>query len=138
MVDAMQRTWAEHGLGTWAVEIRDEATFVGYLGLAVVTFDAPFSGAVEVGWGLVPSAWGHGYAAEGAAAALDFGFAHAARLKSIVAFTAASNTRSAAVMRRIGMVPESGSDFDHPRVPIGHPIRPHVFYRMTREQWAAN
>jgi hypothetical protein len=27
--------------------------------------------------------------------------------------------------------------FEHPRVPIGHPTRPHVLYRITAAQWSA-
>ena len=29
------------------------------------------------------------------------------------------------------------ADFLHPRVPSGHPLQPHVLYRISREQWEA-
>jgi ribosomal-protein-alanine N-acetyltransferase len=45
-----------------------------------------------------------------------------------VSFTAVANLRSQAVIRRLGMTP--AGEFDHPRVPVGHPARRHVLYRL--------
>jgi hypothetical protein len=28
--------------------------------------------------------------------------------------------------------------FDHPRVPEGHPLRPHLLYVIEREAWVAD
>ena len=28
-------------------------------------------------------------------------------------------------------------DFDHPSVPVGHPLRRHVLFRLKREDWMA-
>jgi len=44
------------------------------------------------------------------------------------------NTRSQAVMERLGMVRDVDADFDHPQVPVGHPLRRHVLYRVTASQ----
>ena len=74
MVDAMQASWSERGYGIWAVEEVGGAPFVGYVGLAAVSFEAAFTPATEVGWGLVASVWRRGYATEGANAAFDYGF----------------------------------------------------------------
>ncbi len=30
---------------------------------------------------------------------------------------------------------DPADDFDHPRVPEGHPLRRHVLYRLRREEW---
>jgi RimJ/RimL family protein N-acetyltransferase len=94
-----------------------------------VTF-APFA-AVEVGWRLARAAWGAGYATEGARAALRFGF-DTVGLDEIVSFTSPRNVRSWHVMEKIGMSRDPTDDFDHPRVPQGHPLRPHVLYRISR------
>jgi RimJ/RimL family protein N-acetyltransferase len=40
------------------------------------------------------------------------------------------NTRSQAVMERIGMVRDVDGDFDHPLLPEGSPLRRHVLYRI--------
>jgi len=49
----------------------------------------------------------------------------------VVSFTARVNTRSIAVMERIGMRRDPGGDFEHPMVAPGHPLRPHVLYRLS-------
>lgn len=128
-VDRIEAHFDRHGWGLWAVEITDTAEFAGYVGLAPATFDAHFTPTVEVGWRLAAHAWGHGYASEAARAAVDDGFARA-RLPEIVSFTAKTNVRSQRVMERIGMVRDPSGDFDHPNVPPGHPVRPHVLYRF--------
>ena len=118
------------GWGIWAVEIVGGARFAGAVGLHRVTAALPFLPAVEVEWRLHPDHWGCGYATEAAAAALRFGFEEAG-LAEIVAFTTTLNTRSQAVMARIGMLRDVEGDFDHPSVPEGSPLRRHVLYRAV-------
>ena len=74
------------------------------------------------------SAWGHGYATEAALASLAFGF-QALALPEIVAVTTATNLRSQAVMRRIGMTRDPAEDFDDHTEPEG-PLRRNVLYRI--------
>jgi RimJ/RimL family protein N-acetyltransferase len=40
-------------------------------------------------------------------------------------------------MDKLGMTHDPRDDFDHPRVPDGHPLKRHVLYRLTLEQWHA-
>jgi len=89
---------------------------------------------VEVGWRLARWAWGRGYATEAASAALGYGFERLA-LDEVVSFTATTNERSRAVMRRLGMTHNSDDDFEHPSLSPGHPLRPHVLYRMKASDW---
>ena len=56
-------------------------------------------------------------------------------LAALVSFTVPENHRSRAVMERLGMLRDLGGDFDHPRLPEGHPLRHHVLYRLGRESW---
>ena len=35
------------------------------------------------------------------------------------------------------MTHDPDDDFDHPRVPDGHPLKRHVLYRLTSERWDA-
>jgi RimJ/RimL family protein N-acetyltransferase len=46
----------------------------------------------------------------------------------IVAFTATPNLPSQAVMGRLGMTRRPDLDFDHPMVPLGDPLRPHLVW----------
>lgn len=133
-VDRVLRCWAERGWGPWALERLDTGGFIGYTGLWPAEFEAPFTPAVEVGWRLAREHWGHGFATEAALESLRFGFEEAG-LAEVVSFTAVGNERSWRVMRRIGLVPEPAGDFEHPAVPEGHPVRPHVLYRLTRKHW---
>jgi RimJ/RimL family protein N-acetyltransferase len=120
----------QHGYGLWAVEIPDVTPFAGFIGLSVPGFQAHFTPCVEIGWRLAAEYWGHGYATEGARAALEFGF-HSLRLAQIVSFTTAGNLRSRRVMERLGMTHDLIDDFDHPALPEGHPLRRHVLYRIS-------
>jgi ribosomal-protein-alanine N-acetyltransferase len=96
-------------------------------------FQAHFTPCVEIGWRLAREYWGHGYATEGARASLRFAF-ETLRLDEVVSFTVPANRRSRRVMERLGMTHNPADDFEHPDVPPGHPIRPHVLYRLRREK----
>ena len=134
MIDRFVQEWADRRLGLWAVEARRpvagwSSRFLGFVGLHAVPDDLPFAPAVEVGWRLARPAWGHGYATEGASAAVADGFRRC-RLPEIVSFTVPANVRSRAVMERLGMVRDPAGDFDHPRLPPASPLRRHVLYRL--------
>lgn len=123
------------GWGLWAVEIKGGTSFIGFCGLQRVPFDAPFTPAVEVGWRFAREAWGHGYATEGARAALTFAF-ETLHLPEVVAMVVPDNARSIAVMERLGMKRDVGADFDHPRFSEemlgvgGFPVRRHQLFRI--------
>jgi RimJ/RimL family protein N-acetyltransferase len=131
LIARMEEHHRGHGFGVWAVEAPGVAPFVGFLGLQRVGFEAPFTPAVEIGWRLAPAFWGQGFATEGAKVAIRFGFENL-NLDQIVSFTVPSNKASWAVMERIGMTRDAHGDFDHPRLPEGHPLRRHILYRSTR------
>jgi RimJ/RimL family protein N-acetyltransferase len=135
MVERIRRHFTDHGFGLWAVEVPGVAEFIGYVGLVHVPFAAPFTPAVEVGWRLAAGHWGRGYATEGARRALEVGFAQL-QLAQIVSMTVPANQRSRHVMEKLGMRRSPADDFDHPRLPEGHPQRRHVLYRLSRTEWA--
>ena len=133
-VDRIEAHWDDVGWGLWAVEVPGTASFVGYVGLWPAEYVEP--GMVEVGWRLARDHWGHGYATEAAREGLHFGF-ETVRLDEIVSFTVPQNTRSLAVMERIGLVRDPEGDFDHPRVDAAcYPqLVRHVLYRLDRDMW---
>lgn len=132
---ARQREEALHGRPfLFVVESRDGGEFVGFTGLSTPRFEAAFTPCVEVGWRLRREVWGSGFATEAAAAALEHGFT-VLGLTEVVSFTSLANTRSVAVMRRLGMRHSPEEDFDHPLLPAGHPLRRHVLYRLSRHRW---
>ena len=116
------------GHGVWAAERRTDHIFLGAIGIRRVSFeDHPMFGHTELAWRLTRAAWGEGYASEGAAASLAWGFETLA-LSEVLAFTAVSNLRSQAVMRRIGMTRDPARGFDHPTLAEDHPLRRHVVF----------
>jgi len=117
--------------GLWAVEVPGVTEFAGFVGLSRVGFEAHFTPAVEIGWRLARPCWGQGYATEAARAAVAHGLGPCG-LDEIVSFTSPGNTRSRAVMERIGMTHDPADDFDHPRLPPGSPLQRHVLYRLSR------
>ena len=125
---------AQHHFCFWAVADRVSGTFLGAVGLLHVSYEAPFTPAVEVGWRFARHAWGHGYATEAALASLRFGFEHAG-LTEIVANAGRSNLASHRVMQKLGMTRDPLDDFDHPRLPVGDPLRRQVLYRISHEAW---
>ncbi|MEV0789621.1 GNAT family N-acetyltransferase [Kribbella sp. NPDC050459] len=134
LIDRNQPLIDERGWGLWALEVRDTGEFIGFTGLSVPSFEAHFMPAVEIGWRLSKGAWGNGYATEAARAALAHGFGPGG-LDEVVSFTTTTNLPSQRVMQRIGMTHDEPGDFDHPRIPEGHRLRRHVFYRIDRAQW---
>lgn len=136
LVARIRDHFRRHGFGFWAVEAPGAAPFIGFVGLWISDFAAPFTPCVEIGWRLAPRYWGRGYATEAAHASLRFGFETLQR-DEIVSFTAAGNLRSRRVMERIGMTRDAAGDFDHPMLPDGSPLRRHVLYRLSRADWEA-
>jgi RimJ/RimL family protein N-acetyltransferase len=115
------------------------APFVGFAGLSVLAappFSARCSPCVEIGWRLAFEHWGHGYATEAARLALGYAFGTLA-LSEVVSFTSVINLRSRAVMERLGMRRDPADDFDHPKLPEGHPLRRHVLYRLDSNGYPA-
>ncbi len=135
MIDRIEASFDERGLGLWAVESLDAPGCLGFVGLAVPRWELPIHVAtdevVEVGWRLARSCWGLGFAPEAARAVLDDGFARL-ELAEIVSFTVTDNVASRRVMEKVGMTRDPGDDFDHPALPEGHELRRHVLYRRLR------
>jgi RimJ/RimL family protein N-acetyltransferase len=131
MLGRIRDHFAQRGFGLWAVEVPGVADFIGFIGLMVPRFEAHFTPCVEVGWRLAFEHWGHGYATEGARAALEFGFQRLG-LEEIVSMTVPANRRSWHVMEKLGMTRSPDDDFDHPLLPEGHPLRRHILYRLRR------
>ena len=118
------------GYGWFVLELKERPGFSGVLVVDEVRWSAPFQPKREIGWRLPVHAWGHGYATEGARALLGFA-RDTLHWDEVVAFTSKLNLPSQRVMQRLGMTYDARDDFLHPRVPEGHPIKPHVLYRAV-------
>ncbi len=136
LIERIDAHFARHAFGLWAAESREHGEFIGYIGLAVPSFQAAFTPCVEIGWRLASSCWGRGLAFEGAQAVVRHAF-RTLDLPELVAFTVPANLRSRRVMEKLRMTSDPADDFDHPSLPEGHPLCRHVLYRLTRDAWVA-
>jgi RimJ/RimL family protein N-acetyltransferase len=132
-IDRAEEKFERDGFGFWAIEGKATNEFMGFVGLNIPNFDAAFMPCVEIGWRLGKKYWGNGYATEGARVVLNYAF-NQAGLKEVLAWTNHGNKRSRKVMERIGMRHAPNDDFDHPSLPEGHSLRPHVLYRISAPQ----
>jgi len=127
---AMNQHQDKHGYTLWAVELKETAELLGFIGLNYTDWGSHFTPAVEVGWRLGSQYWGKGYATEGAKSALDYGFKKCG-LKEIVSFTVPANVRSIRVMEKIGLKHDLNGNFAHPKLPADHPLSQHILYRLS-------
>lgn len=88
---------------------------------------------MEIGWRLARRHWGKGFITEAAERLLAFGFEEKG-LAEIVSFAVAGNTRSIAVMQRIGMRAVPERNFGMPGLDDDM-LRPHVLYTLDRATW---
>lgn len=132
-LDVYSRHISDNGWGLWAVSVPGVSDFIGWIGLWPISFESHFTPAIEVGWRLLPEFWGYGYATEGAKAALQYGF-DILKLDEIVAITVPANVRSRRVMEKLGMHTDPSDNFEHPKVPAGHPLKEHVLYRLKHTE----
>ena len=129
-MNRISQRFSEQPFGLWCVDLNGEP--IGFTGLS-----APwFRDGVEVGWRIRSEHWGHGYAPEAAQECLRYAF-HELALDEVISFTAESNTKSQRVMEKIGLVRDYAADFQHPGVPEGSPLRPHVLYRIDLARYRA-
>lgn len=108
-LDGYIATFERAGVARLAVTGRDRG-FLGYAGVMPLDAGHPSGAAFDVGWRLTRAAWGRGFATEAARAALHDAFTRLGALE-VVAYTAADNLRSQAVMQRLGMHRAASRDF---------------------------
>jgi len=131
------------GLGYWAAETRAGGQFIGWFGLRPVT---PTGDAIEhwpdaegdtgvasLGYRLRRSAWGQGYATEGARALVRLAFTDLG-LREVVATTMAVNTGSRRVMEKAGLRYARTVHLDWPD-PLPGTEHGEVEYRLLRDEW---
>lgn len=103
--DRFTAHWSQYGFGLWALRARVSGEFLGFAGLSHPLWFPAYAAEVEVGWRLVRSAWGRGYATEAGRAALGVAFG-ALELPRVVSLIHRENARSRAVAERLGLTLE--------------------------------
>ena len=127
---------SDRGWGLWAVETLSDNKFIGFAGLHEPLYELPVSPCIETGWRLAREYWGNGYATEAANASINFGF-EKLKLSEIYSFTSVANIKSRKVMERLKMTDQK-MNFEHPIIPVASPLREHVLYKLSRDNWMEN
>lgn len=117
------------GRAYWAAEAA--GAFVGWFEFRPVTEGSP--AVVELGYRLAKTAWGRGYATEGARALIDKGFTELG-VERVIARTMAVNTASRRVMEKAGLSFARGFAGEFPD-PIPGAEHGEVEYALTRADW---
>lgn len=110
-------TWLLRGYGLWTVEPKAGETVLGFV---LIGFE-PGDQEPELGYLFRPTAEGHGFATEAAAALRDHAFG-AFGLDRLVSYIDPQNARSARVAERLGAV--RASDFDGAQVWVHRGVAP--------------
>ena len=86
------------GMGKWIAEEMAGSRFLGWLSLNYV----PDTVEIEIGYRLLPDAWGHGFATEGASALAHHGLERLG-LYRIIGLTHPDNVASQRVLQKAGL-----------------------------------
>jgi RimJ/RimL family protein N-acetyltransferase len=122
---AIAGSWWLRGYGMFSVVEKSSGRWIGRLGPWMPEgWPGP-----EVGWGLVRSAWGKGYATEGSAAAIDWAFDHLGWTRVIHCIDP-DNHASIAVARRLGSTVGGRT-----RLPAPFDNSDVDLWGQSREQW---
>jgi RimJ/RimL family protein N-acetyltransferase len=121
----MAGAWALTGVSMFSVIERSSGRWIGRLG----PWQPEGWPGTEVGWGLHSDAWGHGYATEGAAAAIDYAF-DVLGWSEVIHCIAPDNVASQRVARRLG-----SSVLRPGRMPPPFDQEAVDIWGQTREQW---
>lgn len=110
--DRYANAFEQYGFCRWALE-DPKGRFIGYTGVMPSRPGHPLGPHADIGWRLVRTAWGYGYATEAARASLADVFERVG-LKEVLAYTAPDNIRSQAVMHRLGLHRTFSLDYSEP------------------------
>jgi len=128
-INRMKDHYATYGFCYFAVDRLDTQEFIGFIGLSHQTYNTHFSPFIDVGWRLLPEAWGKGYATEGALACLDFAFTKLS-LQEVYSVAPEINKKSQRVMQKIGM--QICDHFEHPKIDKNDPLCKCIAYKITK------
>ena len=130
-LDAMHAFLAGNGIGLWAVERLADNAWIGFAGIQPVFLGVPLDGAAELRVRLLPRYWRHGYATEASEAAIWLAFDEH-QLPRVVGTTVPRNDGAIALAARLGMARDEASDFEHPGLAPGHPLRPTIVFARAK------
>jgi RimJ/RimL family protein N-acetyltransferase len=135
--DAIIPAWLRYydrydGFGYWIAQTRDTGEFLGWFHFRPEPGDET---VVELGYRLLRSCWGRGYATEGSVALISKGFTELG-VRRVLARTMTVNAASRRVMEKCGLAYVRTFRSEH-TAGIEGAEQGEVEYAVTREEWLA-
>lgn len=121
----MAGSWTLKGFGMFSVVEKSSGKWIGRLG----PWQPEGWPGTEVGWGLIKEAWGKGYAAEGATAAIDWAFENLG-WTNVIHTIDPQNLASIALAERLG-----STDLGPCQLPAPYEALNVRAWGQAREQW---
>lgn len=137
-IGRLQEHYDKHGYTYFAVDLKENKELLGFVGLAWQTYETEFTPATDIGWRLKKTAWGKGYATEGAKRCLQYAFEDI-KLDQVIAVCTVDNWKSANVMKKIGM--KKIGEFKHPELKAFPDYERCFCYAIQKSEygeWATN
>lgn len=129
-VRLLKEHFHDNGFTYYATEVLATKEFIGMIGLALQEYQTDFTPAIDIGWRLKRSAWGKGYATEGAKRCIEYAF-NDLEIDKIISVCTINNKKSENVMQKIGMVKKG--EFRHPEL-IDYPeLEEHFWYEIKND-----
>ena len=119
--------WSLQGVSMFSVLLKDTDEWIGRVG---PWYPEGWPGT-EVGWGILPQFWGHGFATEAAIATMDWAF-ETLGWDEIIHTIDPRNAASISVARKLGAENRGPG-----RLPAPYDDAPVQIWGQSREQWYA-
>ena len=129
LIKKLNNHFTKNGFTYYATELLATTEFIGMIGLAYQEYHTAFTPAVDIGWRLKKSAWGKGYATEGAKRCLQYAFQELG-ISKIISVCTIKNQKSENVMKKIGMT--KVGIFNHPNLANFPAYQKHFCYEITK------
>lgn len=131
-IQRLKTHYKKNGHNYFATEILDSGELIGFIGLAFQDYKTDFTPAVDIGWRLKKTAWGKGFATEGAKKCLEFAFTKL-NLDNVISTCTVKNYKSENVMKKIGM--KKIGEFNHPKLKEYPKYEKCVCYGVNKNLW---
>jgi RimJ/RimL family protein N-acetyltransferase len=102
MIANIRQQYMDHGIGRWAVVLKDTGEFIGWAGLKFIKKLNGFENNYDLGYRFIQRHWGKGYGYESAKAWVDFGF-NEMKLERISAYLDVNNIASQRILEKCGL-----------------------------------
>ena len=135
LVEKLKNKFETFRFTYYVTEVLATNEFIGMIGMAYQVFPSAYTPAVDIGWRLKRSAWGKGYATEGAKRCLNHGFSKF-DMDRIISICTLKNTKSENVMKKIGMT--KIGEFNYPDMKQNPEYEAHFCYEISRNSFSAN